>query len=627
MKLDIDQIKLDAFRSQAQVTFFEPGGKVVQSCQTLVTVKEDTSIYEQFVFLESLQDVLDAMGPEDVYDFPAVEWEEGTKGLFHLYFKTLDHEGQQLIQWAMVDKTEQYKQLLNLQQGRNDKAIGEEFALIQKKVAEVENQLVSFQNEELKRVQQFKSDFFAQVSHEMRTPLNSISGLVSLIMEDQKKTEEYLPALQATSKHLNSIINDILDLSKIDAGKLTFEAVDFDLTALAHSIMKGFEFGALEQGISLNLSVPDEPILVKSDPTRVAQVLYNLVGNSLKFTEKGYVSLEIKVSEASEGRFDVDFLVEDTGIGMEPSQIETLLEPYQQAEDKTARIYGGTGLGLHIALKLVEAMDSQLEIRSAPNKGTKMSFGLRLTKGANLRAQQAFALSLEGRKVLVAEDDALNRKILEEILKKAGAQPTLVEDGLNSEKALSKGDFDLLITDINIPWKTGWEVFQDLRKAGNDIPVLFVSGSELEVLYELEAYEGWGFTIKPLNINKVREQISRLLPKAYPTELNLTSLKEMISGDMAFFKDLLQTILDTLPQEMAKLKAAVSEQDAETSTKVLHKIRPSIDYMGIPELTKERHWLHAQAEAGKLDEFFSKRMSEFDPWVRQALKKLAREID
>ncbi len=350
MKLDIDKIKLDSFRHQAQVTFFEPEGQLVDSCHSLVKVDSGHSVYEQFAFLDSLKEIFQAMGSGEEYDFPAVEWEEGAKGLYHLQFKSLNHGGKPLIQGTMVDKTKDYEQLLNLQQGRNDKAIGEEFALIQKRVAEVEHQLLSYQNEELKRIQQFKSEFFAQVSHEMRTPLNSISGLVSLVMEDEEKATEYLPALHATSKHLNAIINDILDLSKIDAGKLKFESIDFDLTALVNSIFKGLKFSAVEKGITLNLSGPKAPVFIKSDPTRLAQVLYNLLGNSMKFTEKGYVSLSIKLSEPKAGNQSILFTIEDTGIGMDPEQIASLIQPYEQAEDKTARLYGGTGLGLHIAL-------------------------------------------------------------------------------------------------------------------------------------------------------------------------------------------------------------------------------------------------------------------------------------
>ena len=275
MKLGIDQIKLNAFQSQVQISFFKPDGTLVDSCHSIIKINPGVPVYEQFVFVQSLQEVFEAMEPGDEYDFPIVEWEEEASGLFHLTFSCITHETEgTLIQWTLLNNTQQYKQLLELQQGRNDNAISEEFTLIQKKVAEVEKQLVEFQNEELKRIQDFKTDFFAQVSHEMITPLNSISGLVSLLMDNETKSGEYLPALQATSKHLNSIINDILDISKIDAGKLNFEALDFDLSETIQAIIKGFEYEAGNKGVSLNLRLPEEPLIVKSDPIRVSQILY-----------------------------------------------------------------------------------------------------------------------------------------------------------------------------------------------------------------------------------------------------------------------------------------------------------------------------------------------------------------
>lgn len=631
MKLDINQIKLDTFGSQTQISFFRPDGTLLNSCHSILQIDPEIPVYDQFVFLQSLQEVFQAMEPADFYEFPIVEWDEGAKGLFHLSFLGVaNKEHGNLIQWTLIDNTQQYQQMVELQQGRNDNAISEEFAMIQKKVAEIEKQLIEFQNEELKRIQDFKADFFAQVSHEMRTPLNSISGLVSLLMDNETKSKEYLPALQATSKHLNSIINDILDLSKIDAGKLNFESFDFDLTESIQSIMKGFEFEAGNKGVSLNLILPQEALVVKSDPIRVAQVLYNLLGNSLKFTERGYVSLELTKVKESDSHFSLEFRVEDTGIGMDPSGIETLLEPYSQAEEKTSRLYGGTGLGLHIALKLIEAMGSQLEIRSALNKGTRMHFTLVMEKGKlalSSKKPEASGKDLSGYSILVAEDDLVNQKILTELLKGMDAGDfEMLGDGETLLERIEQGGYDLVITDINLPGKTGLEVFFEMRALGKELPFLFISGSNLAKNTEMQEHDNWAFVHKPVDMAEVMLKIGALLAKKYNTELNLSSLKEMISGDMAFFKDLVQTILDTLPLELTRLGEVLVKKDAGQATKVLHKIRPSIDYLGIPELSRERHWLHSQAEAGKVDEDYLSRVAEFNDWVKQVLVKLEKEV-
>lgn len=631
MKLDIDQIKLDAFGSQAQISFFKPDGTFVASCHSILQIDAKTSIYDQFVFLMSLQEVFQAMEPGDSYEFPIVEWEEGAKGLFHLTFVGVANEEHgPLIQWTLVNNTQQYQQLVELQQGRNDNAISEEFALIQKKVAEIEKQLVEFQNEELRRIQDFKTDFFAQVSHEMRTPLNSISGLVSLLMDNESKSGEYLPALQATSKHLNSIINDILDISKIDAGKLSFELLDFDLSESIQAIIKGFEYEATNKGVSLNLSLPSEPLIVKSDPIRVAQVLYNLLGNSLKFTDKGYVSLELSKVKESDTHLSLEFRVADTGIGMDPSKIETLLKPYHQAEEKTSRLYGGTGLGLHIALKLIQAMGSQLEIRSALERGTRMHFTLVMEKGkvsVHSKKLEAVKKDLSAYSILVAEDDLVNQKILKELLKAMNARDfQILPDGQALLDRMIQREYDLIITDINLPGKTGLEVFFEMRSQGKELPFLFISGSNLAKNVDMQSHKNWAFVHKPVDMAEVMIKIADLLPKKYNTKLNLSSLKEMISGDMAFFKDLVQTILDTLPAELHRLSQSLVKNDALMATKVLHKIRPSIDYLGIPELSSERHWLHSQAEAAKVDDDYTSRVAEFNAWVKQVLVKLEKEV-
>lgn len=631
MKLDINQIKLDTFGSQVQITFFKPDGALIDSCHSILQIDPEKPVYDQFVFLQSLQEIIQLMEPGENYEFPIVEWDEGAKGLFHLKFLGItNQEHGNLIQWTLQDNTREYQQLVELQQGRNDNAIGEEFAQIQKKVAEIEKELVEFQNEELKRIQDFKTDFFAQVSHEMRTPLNSISGLVSLLMENQARSGEYLPALQATSRHLNSIINDILDISKIDAGKLNFESLDFDLSDNIRAIIKGFEYEAGNKGVSLNLNLPSEPLVVKSDPIRVAQVLYNLLGNSLKFTEKGYVSLEVNKVKDSENHFSLEFRVADTGIGMDPSRIETLLEPYSQAEEKTSRLYGGTGLGLHIALKLIEAMGSQLEIRSALNKGTRMYFTLVLEKGKlalSRKKLEAVKKNLSNYSILVAEDDLVNQKILTELLKGMNARDfEVLPDGQALFDKMNQRDYDLIITDINLPGKTGLEVFFEMRASGKEQPFLFISGSNLAKKSEMQSYDNWAFVHKPVDMSEVMVKIGELLPRKYNTELNLSSLKDMISGDMAFFKDLVQTILDTLPSELVRLDEALEQNDHVMATKVLHKIRPSIDYLGIPELSRERHWLHGQAEAGKVDEDYLMRVSEFKTWSKQVLVKLEKEV-
>uniref|UniRef100_UPI004047D521 sensor histidine kinase n=1 Tax=Roseivirga sp. TaxID=1964215 RepID=UPI004047D521 len=396
----LDQIKLQEVASKIQVVIFDTDGILVESCNTLFKVEQDANLFDQFIFLESLAEVFVSMEKGSGHDFPEVEWTEQVNALFNLSFRKVTEDR---IQWVIFDKTADYDRLLGIQQSRNESAINEEVALLQKRVAEMENRLLEFRNLELKRIQDFKNEFFAQVSHEMRTPLSSIAGLVSLIEANQQKLTTYLPAIRSTSLHLNSIVNDILDISKIEAGKLTFECIDFSLHEEVSNVISGFQFEAQQIETQLELELPSEPIVLKSDPTRLKQVLYNLVGNSLKFTKKGKVALQIALRELDRDKVKLHFGLTDSGVGMTPAQMRKVLEPYAQAQDSTAREFGGTGLGLGIAIKLIEAFGGQLEIKSELGVGTAMSFELSFALGHLEHQPIQYQAELNGLKILLAD--------------------------------------------------------------------------------------------------------------------------------------------------------------------------------------------------------------------------------
>jgi signal transduction histidine kinase len=422
----IDQIKLNEVAPKIQVMIFDNQGVLIESCDTLIKADPTQKLFDQFVFLESLAEVFPTLAINERFDFPEVLWTEQRKALFSLSFQKVSNDRIQLV---ILDKTLDYDRLLDIQQSRNNSAMSEEVAQLQNRVAEMENQLLEFQNLELKRIQAFKNEFFAKVSHEMRTPLSSIGGLVSLIEANNKKLHYYLPALRATSQHLNSIVNDILDTSKIEAGKLVFESVDFDLKEEIENVLSGFQFESQQKGLQLDLDFPTQLTHVKSDPIRIKQVLYNLIGNSLKFTEKGGVSLWVELLTEEADGFYLKFKIKDTGIGMTEEQIKKVLAPYAQAEESIAREYGGTGLGMGIAIKLIEAFGGKLSINTQIAQGTEMSFQLKILKGKSPALATADDGVIEGLKIMLAEDDPVNRAILNEFLEAKGVQLTVVESG------------------------------------------------------------------------------------------------------------------------------------------------------------------------------------------------------
>lgn len=619
----LDQVKLQQVASKIQVTIFDETGKILESCDTLLKTDKNEPIFDQFIFLQSLQEVFKKMPLGECHTFPEVEWEEQRQGLFSLTFEKLKN-GQ--IQLVIFDKTSDYSKILLSQQSRNDSSISEEITQLKNKVAEMENQLLGFQNEELKRVQKFKNQFFANVSHEVRTPLNSISGLVSLIQEDNSKLNNYLPSLKATSDHLNSIINDILDISKIEADKLRFEMLDFNLMECISNIIAGFEFEAERKNTQLKLKTPKEAIVLKSDPTRLSQILYNLIGNSLKFTSNGTITLTTKALGTEDDQIKICFELIDTGIGMTSEQIKAVLEPYSQADQSTSRIFGGTGLGLGIAIKLIEAFGGKLNIASRPQKGTTMSFSLTFLLGKSTGKKQKTELkpkpSLSGYKILFGEDDTISRTVIASFLESRNAELTVVSSGEELIKSLTNNSFDVVISDIHFKGLSGVKVIEQIRNTNDFVPFIFVSGSEIEESNSLELMSNWRLLQKPVDLNFLEDSIAQVLSLKNKFKVDLSILKRTVQEDQVFLKDMIEVILSNLPIELKILNEKVSQSDWPEARKVLHKIRPSTDYLGIPFLSQSRKEIYELMESYQINEDTQNLIHEFNTGMAFALNDL-----
>ena len=617
----LQQIKLEQIESKIQVVIFDVEGKVQQTCDTLLKIKKETSLYNQFVFFQSLQPIIQSSAVGESHSFPEIEWNEQVNSLFGITITKIDDDQ---IQMVIVDKTEDYEKLVSNQQSRNDSAINEEVALLQKKVSEMESQLLAFENEELKRIQGFKNEFFASVSHEMRTPLQSITGLVQLSFDNSAVVGEYLPAIKSTSEHLNSIVNDILDLSKIEAGKLTFENLDFDLTETIQSVLIGFQFAAKHKNTELIIEAPKESISVKSDPTRFRQILYNLLGNSLKFTDKGRVQLNIVLVAKEEGRIRIKFELSDTGIGMSAEQIKAVLEPYGQANSTTARMYGGTGLGMGIAIKLIEAFGGKLKIDSTPNKGTNMSFELALNLGDGLSttsAEQKSIHSIEGLSVLYAEDDEVSRKVIANFLESKKVDLTVVESGDELLSELNNKNFDLVISDLQLSGLSGGEAFLEAAQKGIFTPFIFVSGSRPNIETDI-FHSHYTWLQKPVDLTDLQAALAQMEQRKNEFKVNLDLLKRTVGGDQQFMTEMVDTILSTLPKEMALLEKGIENSDWEAVRKITHKIRPSVDYLGIEVLSNLRKEIHALAESNNEETSIEALSATFSSSVACALHHL-----
>jgi PAS domain S-box-containing protein len=318
-----------------------------------------------------------------------------------------------------------------------------------------------------------KSDFLANMSHEVRTPMNGVIGMAELALQTDLTADqrEYLEVIKISADSLLGVINDVLDFSKIEAGKLDIDPIDFDLAVTLDDLIRSLAPRAHQKGLELAYQVaPGLPLALTGDPGRLRQILVNLIGNAIKFTERGEVVLRIVAGGPTEGGMGLHFMVQDTGIGIPKEKQEAIFDAFVQADVSTTRRFGGTGLGLTITAHLVQLMEGRVWVESEPGSGSTfhlmIPFGVRAAEAP--RAIPRDLADLHGTTVLVVDDNATNRRILDEILGNWGMRPTLVDGGraaLNAlERAKKSGTpFGLVLLDFQMPEMDGFEVAERIK--------------------------------------------------------------------------------------------------------------------------------------------------------------------
>ena len=466
---------------------------------------------------------------------------------------------------------------------------------------------------ELVRLGKAKEQFLANISHEIRTPINGIAGMVSLLSQNQTPHEQdaYLTAIRSSAENLKVIINDLLDLSAIDSGKLKFEKIPFNLTDMLPSLINTFTYQAREKKLTLGHTI-DERLnkILLGDPVRLNQILINLISNAIKFTHSGSIHVNCTSDRDQKNVCWVRIEVSDTGVGIPQEKQNTIFDSFSQADASVTRKYGGTGLGLTIAKQLVELQNGRITVISQEHVGSTFIVLIPFAKSKNISKTASISKDKKSTHakdyaldVLLVEDNDINRLYAKTILKNWNCFTETAENGLVAVEKLKGNTFDVVLMDVQMPVMDGYEATRAIRMMApplRDIPIVALTANATKADVEkclsagMNDYLPKPFTpddlyrklfnelkIAPANTTGKRIVAVKSSPKSY---YNLNYLKEVSGNNQEFIREMVITFITTLPQTLSELTEASETSDWDTLSRLAHQIKPSFTLMGLDSL-------------------------------------------
>ena len=451
-----------------------------------------------------------------------------------------------------------------------------------------------------------KQQFLSNMSHEIRTPMNAIIGFTKVVLKTDlsAKQKEYLTAIKMSGDALIVLINDILDLAKVDAGKMTFEQTPFKMVTSISAMLHLFETKIQEKNLELVKEYDSRiPAVLIGDPVRLHQIILNLMSNAVKFTAEGKITVQVRLLTEDEEKVTVEFSISDTGIGVNKDNIDKIFDTFRQASSGTARLYGGTGLGLAIVKQLVNQQGGSIQVKSKIDRGSTFSFILTFQKTKEVAESEAEIVELNMKiknvKVLVVEDMALNQLLMKTLLDDFGFERDIASNGKIAIEKLQAKDYDVILMDLQMPEMNGFEATEYIRtKMKSNIPIIALTADVTTM--DLEKCKALGMNdyiakpvderllyskiiglVKKLSIGKVDEG-KYVLPKSVKC-VNLNYLSQRTKSNPTLMMEMISIYLEQTPPLINAIKKSFYDNDWDSLYASAHKIIPSFSIMGIHE--------------------------------------------